>query len=101
MGGASGPKTFAHIMEFCDGWIPIYGSYPITENLDDMRRAAEVAERDPTTIELGVFAAPRDPALLSDLQRAGVSRAVFGVPPVDATTVMRKLDEYAALVNTL
>ncbi len=24
MGGAAGPKTFAHIMEFCDGWMPIY-----------------------------------------------------------------------------
>ena len=101
MGGAAGPKTFAHIMEFCDGWMPIYGRYATTEKLDEMRRAAESAGRDPETVEIGVFAAPRDAAVLNELAEAGVKRAVFSLPAVDEAIVMRKLDEYTAFVETI
>ena len=101
MGSGAGPKTFAHIMEFCDGWMPIYGRYPIIEKLDEMRRAAESAGRDPATIELGVFMAPRDAATLGELADAGVARAVFGLPAVEEATVIRKLDEYAVFLGTV
>ena len=99
MGGAAGPKTFAHIMEFCDGWMPIYGRHPITDKLADMHRAAEVAGRDPATIEVGVFSAPRDAAKLAELAAAGVDRAVFGLPAVEESIVLAKLDQYSAFLN--
>lgn len=99
MGGAAGPKTFAHIMEFCDGWMPIYGRHPITEKLDDMKRAADIAGRDPATVDIGVFNAPRDPAKLEELANAGVSRALFNVPSVGADVVMEKLDKYAQFLG--
>ncbi len=99
MGGAAGPKTFAHIMEFCDGWMPIYGAYEFVNKLDGMRAAAELAGRDPATVELGVFNAPRDMAKLEALEAAGVSRAVFNLPPVEASVVLAKLDQYSALIG--
>jgi probable F420-dependent oxidoreductase len=99
MGGAAGPKTFAHIMEFCDGWMPIYGQYPTIEKLDDMRKAADIAGRDPATVEVGMFNSPRDIAKLEELSAAGVTRAVFSLPPVGADIVMEKLDKYASFID--
>ena len=101
MGGAAGPKTFADIVEFCDGWMPIHGRHPITEKLTDLHRAAEAAGRDPASIEVGVFSAPRDPATLAELAAAGVARAVFSLPSEEESIVLAKLDQYSAAVSSL
>ena len=98
MGGAAGPKTFAHIMEFCDGWMPVYGRHPIADKLGDMARAAELADRDPATVEVGVFSAPRDEAKLAELAALGVSRALFSLPSAAPEVVLEKLDQYAAFL---
>jgi probable F420-dependent oxidoreductase len=101
MGGGAGPKTFAHIMEFCDGWMPIFGRHPIADRLQEMRRAAELAGRDPASIEVGVFSAPRDPAQLATLAAAGVARAVFSLPAVEPEAVLAKLDKYAGFLDSV
>ena len=101
MGGAAGPKTFAHIVEFCDGWMPIYGRHPITEKLAELERAAETAGRDPAGIEIGVFSAPRDEAKLAELAQAGVNRAIFTLPPVEESIVIEKLDRYAEFLDRI
>ena len=41
MGGAGGPITFRHVVEYCDGWMPIHGRRNIADKLDDLRRAAD------------------------------------------------------------
>jgi probable F420-dependent oxidoreductase len=101
MGGAAGPKTFAHIMEFCDGWMPIYGRHPIIDHIEAMNRAAELAGRDPATVEVGVFNAPRDGDKLKELAAAGVSRAVFSLPAVAPEIVIDKLDKYSGFIGTV
>ncbi len=98
MGGGAGPKTFAHIAEFCDGWMPLYGRHPITDKITEMNRAAEDAGRDPSSIEIGVFSAPRDIGELRTLAAAGVTRAVFGLPPAQPEIVLEKLDKYAQFI---
>ncbi len=99
MGGAAGPKTFAHIAEFCDGWMPIHGRHPITEKMAAMREAAAAAGRNPESLEVGVFNAPRDADQLRYLAAAGVSRAVFSLPAAAPAVVIEKLDKYAAYVD--
>ena len=37
MGGAGGPVTFRHVVEYCDGWMPIHGRRGIADKLDDLR----------------------------------------------------------------
>ncbi len=101
LGGAAGPKTIAHIVEFCDGWMPIYGRHPVAERVADVKEAAAAAGRDPETIEFGVFGAPRDAAELSALASAGVGRALFSLPSAAPEIVLGKLDEYARLIEGL
>jgi probable F420-dependent oxidoreductase len=99
LGGAAGPKTIAHIVEFCNGWMPIYGRHDIAGKIADIKRAAAATGRDPSTIEFGVFSAPRDPAELEALVTAGVTRAVFPLPSVEPDVVLEKLDKYAGLAG--
>lgn len=100
MGGGAGPKTFAHIVEFCNGWMPIYGRHPIDDKIAQLHEAAEAGGRDPASIEIGVFNAPRDIDRLHELAGAGVARAVFSLPSAATEVVVEKLDKYAAVGNS-
>ncbi len=98
MGGAGGPVTFRHVVEFCDGWMPIHGRRPIFDKLPLLREVSEAAGRDPATIELGVFGVPADPAVIASYAEAGFARCVLGVPPADESRVLAVLDGHAELV---
>ena len=100
LGGDAGPKTAAHIAEFCDGWLPIGGRYSL-EKWDEVRAACERIGRDPDTVELGVFGAPPDEAKLVGLAAKGVRRSVFGLPQGPRDEVLTALDDMAPLVETM
>ena len=57
-GGAADTTTLRHVVEFCDGWMPIHNRRDILPRLPELYAAAEEAGRDPKTIELGVFGVP-------------------------------------------
>ncbi len=97
LGGTAGPRTFADIAEFCDGWMPIGGRHPLIGKIGELTAAAEAAGRDPASIELGVFGAPPDVAELETLAEAGIARAVLSVPPASPDEVVATLDHYAAV----
>ncbi len=92
LGAGAGPKTIAHLVEFCDGWIPM-GRYAWEPQLADVRRALEAAGRDPDAFEVSFYAATPD--TLPQLRRAGVDRAVFRLPSAPAEKVLPLLDDYA------
>lgn len=98
MGGAGGPVTFRHVVEYCDGWMPIHGRRSVLERIGELRRAAEEAGRDPATIEIGVFGCPPDPGVVDDYAAAGVTRCVIGLPPAGAERVLPVLDRAAPLL---
>ena len=100
LGGDAGPKTAAHIAEFCDGWMPIGGRHGL-DKWDEVRAACERIGRDPATVELGVFGAPPDEAKLTDLAARGARRAVFGLPQGPRDDVLAALDEMAPLVEVM
>lgn len=99
LGGAGGPVTFRHVVEYCDGWMPIHGRRDVLSKVPDLWRAAEEAGRDPATIELGVFGCPPDPAVIRDYADAGFTRCVIGVPPASAEVVVPVLDRAAPLLE--
>ena len=101
LGGAAGPKTIAHIVEFCDGWMPIGGRHDLFGKIQTVREAAQEAGRDPDSIEIGVFNAPKDSGELERLAEAGVKRAVFALPSAEPAVVLEKLMDRAKLIGVV
>ncbi len=99
MGGAAGPKTLSHIVEFCDGWMPIGGMHDISGGLEALKVACKEAGRDISTIEIGAFFGAGGGAdAIKSLEDQGVTRVVLGLPPKPEADVMPVLDEYAKLL---
>ncbi len=98
MGGAGGPVTFRHVVEYCDGWMPIHGRRDVLANLPELHAAAEAAGRDPATLEVGVFGCPAKAEVIETYRQAGVSRCVLGLPPAPADVVLPVLDRYTPLL---
>jgi probable F420-dependent oxidoreductase len=100
MGGAVGPKTAAHIAEFCDGWLPIGNTHGIESGLVQIRQACENIGRDPASVTLSLFyprvAAADEMKAHADL---GAQRVVLPLPSEGADVVLPLLDEYAALLS--
>jgi len=98
LGGAGGPVTFRHVIEYCDGWMPIHGRRDVLGAIAEFRHAVEDAGRDPAAIELGVFSVPNDPAVIDAYREAGVARCVLRVPSATAAEVLPLLDRYVPLL---
>jgi alkanesulfonate monooxygenase SsuD/methylene tetrahydromethanopterin reductase-like flavin-dependent oxidoreductase (luciferase family) len=98
IGGAAGPKLFAHIAEYADGWIPIGGG-GIRAVLPDLNRSCEAAGRDPATLRIVPFGTLPDRGKLDYYATIGVTEVVLRLPAGDADRVLPILDEYAPLVH--
>lgn len=96
-GGAPGPKLFAHIAEYGDGWIPIGGA-GLTDAIPRLREAVADAGRDPATLEIVPFGSLPDRGKLDHFERIGVTECVFRIPSARRDVVLPLLDEQAALV---
>jgi probable F420-dependent oxidoreductase len=101
LGGAAGPRTIADVVEFCDGWMPIGTRHDVAGGITAVREAAVAAGRDPMSIEMGVFGAPRDADALGALEAAGVARAVFALPQADREVVLKKMTEYTRFIGAV
>ena len=97
IGGAAGPKLFAHVAEYADGWIPIGGA-GIRAALDDLRRACDAAGRDASTLQIVPFGTVPDPGKLEYYESIGVTEVVLRLPAASTDRVLPLLDEDAALV---
>ncbi|HJP65245.1 MAG TPA: LLM class F420-dependent oxidoreductase, partial [Actinomycetota bacterium] len=63
LGGGAGPKLFAHIAEYADGWMPI-GGRGVGAALPALREAFEAAGRDSATLEVSATGSIPDPGKL-------------------------------------
>jgi probable F420-dependent oxidoreductase len=98
--GGETDYTLARVIEFCDGWLPrASDSFDPVEGMGRLRRAAEAAGRDMSTLSMTVFRAPAEAATLEAYAEAGVSRALLQLPSADRDTVLGVLDGYAPLLG--
>ncbi|ORT58687.1 TIGR03619 family F420-dependent LLM class oxidoreductase [Streptomyces sp. CB03238] len=97
IGGAAGPKLFAHIAEYADGWLPI-GGRGLTETLPVLREAWEKAGRDPEALQVVPYAVRPSAGKLAHFADLGITEAVVQLPPSGEAEVLRTLDEYAQYV---
>jgi len=98
IGGAPGPKLFAHVAEYGDGWIPIGGA-GVRAALPDLARACEARGRDADSVRIVPFGTIPDPGKIEYYASIGVTEIVLRLPSAGPERVLRKLDEYAALVG--
>jgi probable F420-dependent oxidoreductase len=96
-GGAAGPKLFAHIAEYGDGWIPI-GGRGLTEAIPELREQVAEAGRDPDALEIVPFGSIPDQGKLDHFEKIGVTECVFRLPSAGRDVVLPLLDKQAALV---
>ena len=94
IGGGAGPRLFAHIAEYADGWMPIGGT-GVRTALPELRRAFEARDRDPQALHVVPMGVLPDRAKLDHYASIGVTEAVLRLPPLPRDAVLPVLDEYA------
>ena len=99
IGGSAGPKLFAHIAEYADGWIPIGGA-GVRAALEDLALACERVGRDVADLRIVPFGTVPDPGKIEYYESIGVTEIVLRVPTGDADTVLPVLDSFADLVQS-
>ena len=99
MGGAVGPKTAAHIAEFCDGWIPLGGAHQVEDGLTRIRTACEDIGRDPATVEVSMFyVRGADTDTVKKHADMGAKRAILPLPSEGRDSVLPMLDKYSEML---
>ncbi|GAA2685687.1 LLM class F420-dependent oxidoreductase [Streptomyces aculeolatus] len=94
LGGRPGPKLFAHVAEYADGWMPIGGG-GLTDSIPRLRQVWEDAGRDPQALEVVPYAVRPSEGKLAYFAAQGVRETVVQLPPAGETEVLRALDAYA------
>lgn len=97
IGGGAGPKLFAAVAEYGDGWIPVGGA-GLREALPELRDAWDSAGRDPAALEIVPFGTLPDEGKLDYYRSLGVTEVVLRLPGGGRSEVLRALDAFAALV---
>ena len=101
LGGAGGPVTFRHVVEYCDGFMPIGGRGVVRDRITELRQVAQEAGRDPDSLLLKVFGVRPKPDTLQDYADAGVGEVIVGLPSAEADVVLPLLDRCAGLVGAV
>ena len=100
--GGDAPGTFKRVLRYGDGWIPSLGGNeaPHILKLDriaEITALAKAGGRPP--IPIITNATPRDPAIIKQLEEAGVTRCLFGLKAAPAEDILRRLDRLAHLLE--
>jgi probable F420-dependent oxidoreductase len=94
LGGAAGPKLFAHIAEYCDGWIPIGGA-GISAALPKLYEALAAVGRSADSVSIVPFGTLPDEGKLAYYADLGVREVVLRIPSVPRDEVLPILDQFA------
>jgi len=93
IGGAAGPKLFAHIAEYADGWMPIGGA-GLAASLDLLRAALVDGGRDPSALHVVPFGTIPDAEKLAYYDSLGATEVVLRLPSGTRDEVLPVLDDY-------
>ncbi|MCY4533417.1 MAG: TIGR03619 family F420-dependent LLM class oxidoreductase [Gammaproteobacteria bacterium] len=92
--------TLRRIVKYGDGWLP-RARWPekVLEGVTTLRQLAEEEGREPSSINISIFAMPPDPDWVSRFTDAGVDRLIFFLPPDDADATRRRLDRVGRFLD--
>jgi probable F420-dependent oxidoreductase len=99
--GGAWPHAARRAIRYGDGWCPIGGrpgSDPI-DVLDQFRRMARDAGRDPQSLPVTLFNPAEDPGRLARWRDAGIARAVVMLLSEPRDQILPVLDRWAELIR--
>ncbi|MBI3994315.1 MAG: LLM class F420-dependent oxidoreductase [Candidatus Lambdaproteobacteria bacterium] len=91
--GGTGAGTLKRVVRYGDGWLPNRGVKMMSDKIKELNDLAAKAGRGPIPVSL--FGAPPDAKVVEQLERDGVSRVLFTLPPKGADVVLPLLDQFA------
>ncbi len=91
--GGWGPTVLDRVLAIGDAWLAIYAASPDLE-----QRTNELHAKADRPIQVQVWGVPADPSVLEDLERVGVTRALYVVPSTGIGPIEQALDEFEAAV---
>ncbi len=94
IGGGAGPKIFAQIAEYADGWMPIGGA-GMREALARLREAMQERGRDPDQLRIVPMGIMPNEDKLAYYRENGATEAVLRLPSAARDKVLPRLDEFA------
>ena len=93
VGGSPGPKLFADVAEWADGWMPI-GGKGLREWLPKLRALMQERGRDPRLLQIVPMGVEPTPEKLDYYASLGVTEVALRLPSAPRGEVLPKLDEY-------
>jgi alkanesulfonate monooxygenase SsuD/methylene tetrahydromethanopterin reductase-like flavin-dependent oxidoreductase (luciferase family) len=97
------PGGLRRAVRYGNGWIPIAGrgEFDPAAWLAARDEECDRQGRDPAEVEVSIYGAPHDRAVVEKARAIGVDRLVFGLPPDGAEVVLPILDGYVEVVSSL
>jgi probable F420-dependent oxidoreductase len=97
VGGGAGPRTFAEVARYADGWMPIGGA-GLNEALPKLRAAWHEAGRGPQRPLVVPTGVRPDAGKLARFRDLGIDEVIVQLPSAGLPEVLRTLDDYARYV---
>ena len=98
IGGAAGPKLFAQLVEYADGWMPIGGA-GMAAQLDRLRGLFRDAGRKLSDLHIVPMGIEPSDEKLGYYAKCGVTEAVLRIPSADRETVLPVLDDFSGYID--
>src|SRR5690606_27298221 len=97
IGGGAGPKLFADIAEWADGWIP-FGGAGLKTQLPVLRDAVAAVGRDPAQLPIVPMGVLPTAEKLEFFASLGVTETLLQLPEGGHDEVLAALDRYVAFL---
>jgi probable F420-dependent oxidoreductase len=96
--GNNHPRALDRVLRYADGWMPHYKRVQNLAGLfAELQEKASQNGRGP--IPVMVDHVPPEPAAIEELEKLGVERCCFFIPPASEETILPLLDSYARLIE--
>jgi probable F420-dependent oxidoreductase len=105
IGAAGTPRTARHIVEYCDGWLPMDGQSDLETGMANIRAEADRVGRPITEFDFTVITGYQLAGVrgsverVTELDKMGFNRVLLLLPPEDADTQWEKLEQLADLLR--
>jgi probable F420-dependent oxidoreductase len=97
IGGQAGPRLYAAVAAWADGWMPMGGG-GLSRSLPQLRAAMEQAGRDPGALRVAPMAVEPTAEKLEHYGSLGVTEVGLRLPTAGRDEVLRALDAHATFL---